>query len=142
MKKNQPKKPQFAKRKHAFDSVMCTYRSARDNNGGIGAMMVSAGGKGVMNPVRPSLTDFRCDVDKVINKCCPKKIDKLRFRLAYIEYDSPNPIDTEKYADKIIGGGRHNLEQGMGAEFIRRGVFPMHGDGGYFKSIRQPRGKV
>ena len=142
MKSQKPKKPQFAKRKDAFDKVMEAYRSAKDMNGGIGALLLGAGGKGVMNPVQPSLTDFRCDVDKVINKCCPRKVDKLRFRLAYIGFDSPDPIEMERYADKVMGGGRHNLEQGMGAEFVKRGIFPMYGRGGYFRSIRQPRGAV
>jgi hypothetical protein len=121
---------------------MEAYRSAKDNNGGIGAMMIGAGGKGVTNLVRPTLTDLRCDVDRVVTKCCPKKIDKLRFRLAYMEYDSADPIDMERYADKVVGGGRHNLEQGMGAQFIARGIFPLYGKGGYFRTIRQPRGSV
>jgi hypothetical protein len=111
-------------------------------NGGLGAILLGAGGKGVMNPVQPSLTDFRCDVDKVIKKCCPRKPDKVRFRLSYILFDSPDPIEMERYADKVMGGGRHNLEQGMGAEFVKRGIFPMYGKGGYFRSIRQPRGAV
>ena len=135
-------KLQFAKRKHAFDAVMEAYRSAKDTNGGLGAMMIGAGGKGVMNPVRPTLTDFRADVDKVTNKCCPDKIIRLKFRLAYVNYDSPSSIDMERYADKVMGDGRHNLEQGMGAEFIKRGIFSMYGKGGYFRTIRQPRGSV
>ena len=101
-------KPQFAKRKRAFDMVLSCYRSAGDT-GGIGAMIIGAGGKGVMNPVRPTLTDFRADVSKVINKCCPNRIAKLRFRLAYIEYDSADPIEMGRYADKVIGGGKNNL---------------------------------
>ena len=105
-------------------------------------MVIGAGGKGVMNPVRPTLTDMRCDVDRVINKCCPRKIDRLRFRLAYVLYDSPDPIEMGRYADKVIGGGKNNLEQGMGAEFIKRGISPLYGNGGYFKTIRQPRGSI
>jgi len=142
LKSQKSKKPQFAKRKRAFDDVLEAYRSAKDANGGIGAMVIGAGGKGTMNPVRPTLTDMRCDVDKVINRCCSNKIARLRFRLAYINYDSPDPIEMGRYADKIIGEGKNNLEQGMGALFISKGIFPLYGKNGYFHTIRQPRGSV
>ena len=144
MKKSQPKKPMFAARKKAFDSVLKAYRSAEDNSGGIGAMLISAGGKGVMNPARPTLSDFRSDVDKVIDKCIPRKQEmlRLRFKLAYIQFDSESSIDCEVFAEQVMGSMRHNLEQGMGALFISRGVFPLYGRGGYFRSIRQPRGAV
>jgi hypothetical protein len=143
-KSQKSKKPQFAARKKAFDAVLEAYRSAKDVTGGIGAAAIGEGGKGVSNPVKPSLTDFRCDVDRVINKCVPEsdKVMRLRFRLAYIEFDSENPIDMEVMAEKVIGSGRHNLEQGMGAEFIKRGLYPLHGKRGYFHTIRQPRGSV
>jgi len=137
MKKN--KSPQFAKRKKAFDSVMEAYRSAKDTNGGLGAMVIDAGGRETMNPVRPTLTDFRADVDRVVNKCCPSRISRLRFRLAYIDYDSPDEIEMGKYADKIISTGKNNLEQGVGAEFIKRGIYPMYGKGGYFSTLRTAR---
>jgi|SRR5208282_1084899 len=138
------KKPQFAKRKRAFDSVMECYRSAKDTNGGIGAMVIGAGGKGVMNPVRPTLTDLRCDVDTVVNKCIPREQveTRLRFRAAYILFDSVSSIDCEVFAEKIMGSMRHNLEQGMGAQFIARGIYPLYGKKGYFTTIRKPRGNV
>jgi hypothetical protein len=66
----------------------------------------------------------------------------VRFRASYINYDSESSIDNERYADKVIGSMRHGLEQGIGALFIKNGLFPLHGDGGYFTTIRQPRGSV
>ena len=137
-------KPLFAARKKAFDRVMEAYRSAKDTNGGIGAMVIGAGGKGVMNPVRPTLTDFRADVDRVINKCISREQFelRLRFKAAYILFDSVSSIDCEVFAEKIMGSMRHNLEQGIGALFKDRGIYPMYGRGGYFTSIRQPRGSV
>jgi|ERR1035437_89956 hypothetical protein len=132
--KPKKKPPQFAKRKRAFDAVLEAYRGAKDT-GGIGAIAMGGGGKGVSNPAKPSLTDLRCDVDKVVNKCCPRKIDRLRFRLAYIEYDSPDPIEMGRYADKMIVG-KDNLEQGIGALFISREIYPIKK---YFKTIRQWR---
>ena len=140
MKKKQ--KPLFGARKKAFDRVMECYRSAKDTNGGIGAMVIGAGGKGVMNPVRPTLTDFRCDCDRVFKHCLREESDKIRFRLAYLEFDSEDSIEREIFADKVYGSGRHNLEQGMGARFMSQGLYPLYGKGAYFTTIRQPRGSV
>lgn len=142
MTKSRKQKPQFANRKRAFDGVLAMYRQAQDVTGGMGAVNISEGGRGVSNPVRPSLTDFRCDVEKVINKCVKAQDAVVRFRAAYINYDSEDPIDIERYADKVIGEGRHGLEQGIGALFIKHGIYPLHGKGGYFTTIRQPRGSV
>ena len=138
--KSRKLKPQFAARKKAFDSVMTAYRQAKDT--GLGTASIDGGGKGVSNPVRPSLTDFRCDVEKVINKCVTAQDMVVRFRACYINYDSESSIDNERYADKVIGSMRHGLEQGIGALFIKNGLFPLHGKGGYFHTIRQPRGSV
>ena len=140
--RKQARKPAFAARKMAFDSVMSCYRQAQDVTGGMGALSISDGGKGSSNPARPSLTDFRVDVERVINKCVTAQDMVVRFRASYINFDSENPIDNERYADKVIGGGRHGLEQGIGALFIKQGLYPLHGKGGYFHSIRQPRGSV
>ena len=139
--KSKKKPPQFAARKKAFDRVLEAYRDAKDA-GGIGAIAMGDRGKGVSNPARPSLTDFRCDVSKVVNKCVTNPIDRLRFQLAYIEFDSESSIECEMFAEKIIGSSRHGLEQGCGAEFIKRGIYPLHGNHGYFHTLRQPRGKV
>jgi hypothetical protein len=134
------KSPQFATRKHAFDEVMACYRQAQDT--GLGVASIDESGKGVSNPVRPSLTDFRCDVEKVINHCVTSQEMIVRFRAAYINYDSEIQIDIERYADKVVGSGRNGLEQGIGALFIKHGIYPLHGKGGYFHCIRQPRGNV
>ena len=90
---------------------------------------------------RPTPTDFRADVDIVIKKCA---YNISAFHLAYIEWDPAevdDPIKMGKRAQHIFGGGMHNLEQGMGAEFIRRKLFlitgPVKGVRGYFNVIRQ-----
>jgi hypothetical protein len=138
--KSRKLKPQWAARKKAFDSVMVCYRQAQDT--GLGSASIDGGGKGVSNPVRPSLTDFRCDCENIFNKVVTAQDMVVRFRACYINYDSENPIDNEHYADKVIGSMRHGLEQGIGALFIKHGLYPLHGKGGYFTSIRQPRGSV
>jgi len=138
--KSRKLKPQFAARKKAFDAVMACYRQAQDT--GLGTASITGGGKGVSNPVRPSLTDFRCDVEKIINRVVTAQDLVVRFRACYINFDSENPIDNERYADKVIGSGRHAIEQGIGNLFIRNGIFPLYSKGGYFTTIRQPRGIV
>jgi len=138
--KSRKQKPQFAARKKSFDAVMYAYRNAKDT--GLGIPSLDGGGKGVSNPVRPSLTDFRVDVERVINKVITAQDLVVRFRACYINFDSENPIDNERYADKVIGSGRHAIEQGCGNLFIKNGLWPLHGKGGYFHCIRQPRGIV
>jgi hypothetical protein len=142
MKSQKPKKPLFAARKRAFDRVLEAYRSAKDTNGSIGVILISRGGKGVTNRVRPTLTDFRCDCERVFNHCLRSTADKIRFRLAYLEFDSENPIEREIFADKVFGTGRHSLEQGIGALILKIGVYPLYGKNGYFHTVRQPRGSV
>jgi hypothetical protein len=138
--KSRKQKPQWAARKKAFDSVMTAYRQAKDT--GLGTASIDGGGKGVSNPVRPSLTDFRCDCEKIFNKVVTAQDMVVRFRACYINYDSESSIDNERYADKVIGSGRHAIEQGCGNLFLKNGLFPLHGRGGYFTTIRQPRGSV
>jgi hypothetical protein len=140
--KSRKQKPQFAARKRAFDDVMAMYRQAQDVTGGMGALSISDGGKGATNPVRPTMTDFRCDCESIINHCVKNQDAVVRFRAVYINYDSEEQMDIERYADKVIGAGRHGLEQGIGALMITRGLYPLHGKGGYFTTIRQPRGKI
>jgi hypothetical protein len=140
--KSRKLKPQFAKRKRAFDTVMAMYRQAQDITGGMGAVNMSNEGKGTSYLVQPSLTDFRCDVERVINKCVTAQDAVVRFRASYINYDSEEQMDIERYADKVIGSGRHGLEQGIGALFIKQGIYPLYEKGGYFNTIRQPRGSV
>jgi hypothetical protein len=140
--KSRKSKPQHAARKKAFDDVLATYRQAQDMTGGIGAIVIGDGGKGVSNPVRPSLTDFRCDVERVFGKCLKGSLAWKNFFLAYVLYDSDDVIDMGMHAQKILGDGMHGLEQGMGALFIKHGIYPLHGKGGYFHCIRQPRGDV
>lgn len=139
--KSRKSKPQFRERKLAFDSVLAVYRQAKDT-GGMGAVIIGDGGKGTPNPVRPSLTDFRCDCQKIFSRCLTTEDACYRFSAAYIEYDSDDPIEMEIHADKVMGKGRHGLEQGMGALMIRNGVYPLYGSRGYFHTLRQPRRKI
>lgn len=129
------KKPQFAKRKAAFDDVMQAYRDSQIAP--LSAIQYGDSSSGTRYEAKPTLTDFKCDVERVIAKCV--KTEKINFLKAYVWFDSEDAIEREIHADQIIGEGRHNLEQGMGAEFIRRHIHPTKGKGGYFNVIRKGR---
>ncbi len=132
--KQKKKNPPYAKRKRAFDDVMQAYRDSQIAP--LSAIQYNDGSGGTRYAAKPTLTDFKCDVERVIKKC----VKHLAFfRAAYVLYDSEDPIEREIHADKIIGEGRHNLEQGMGAEFIKRKLHPTKGKGGYFHAVRKER---
>lgn len=138
MSPKKQKKLDHAKRKNAFDTTMDGYRASRGV--ALGAMQYNDSGGGTKYAAKPSPTDFRCDVDRVIKKMIQASFMPL-FVEAYVDYDSDDPIEFEMHADKVLGEGRHNLEQDMGGEFIRRRLFPARGKGGYFTAIRKWRDK-
>lgn len=145
MKPKKRKPPKFAANKAAFDGVMRSYRDLSSCGGkNLGAMEYSDAGAGPSQPDRakPTPQDFSIDVDRVIKKCLKDEVKRTRFTMTYICFDSDDPIDIEIYADKVMGPTRHGLEQGMGAEFIKRGLWPTQGRGGYFFTIRQLRGTI
>lgn len=107
--------------------------------GHVGAVNVAGGGGGkpaAKNPAKPSMVEFRADVFLAIGAACPKDIDMVKFHLAYTLYDSEDALDRELHAQKILHDRRHSVEQRLGAEFIRRGIFPVQGRG-YFYAPRK-----
>lgn len=137
--KKKRKPPKFAANKKAFDSVMQAYREAM-SVGILGAMQYGdSSGSSMPNKAKPTPLDFRCDVDRVITKCNKTPLALFNFNNAYVWYDSDDSIDMEIHAQKTLGDMRHGLEQGMGAEFAKRKLFPTSK---YFKSVRQTRGKI
>jgi hypothetical protein len=137
LKPKKKKPPKFAANKRAFDSTMQSYRTA--NVVVLSAMQYTDGdGPTSRYEAKPTPTDFRCDVDCVITKCVKHVKRLVRFTMTYIYYDSIDPIDMEIYADKMMGPTRHGLEQGMGAEFIKRNLYP---SSKYFKAVRQRRAR-
>lgn len=140
-KKQKKKLPQgFAKNKEAFDSVMNHLRRmGKPTLGHVGAVNIRAqsGGKpAAKNPAKPSTVDFWADVFLAIKAACPRDINLVQFHIAYTLYDSEDAIDREKHAQKILHDRRHSVEQRLGAEFIRRKIFPVQGRG-YFYSPRR-----
>ena len=137
MKKSKKKPPQYAARKKAFDNVLRAFRDARHVQVGVSAVNIGGGGKGTANPCRPSLIDFRADVELVFRKIFKIETAWRAFEAAYLDFDSEDSIEMEVHAQKILGDARHNLEQGLGNEFLNRGIHPTHGKGGYFRTIRK-----
>lgn len=138
--KKRPRRPEgFAKNKQAFDGVMNHLRRmGKPTLGHVGAVNIQAqsGGKpAAKNPAKPSIVDFWADVFLAIQAVLPKDIDPVKFHLAYTLYDSDDAIERELHAQKILHDRRHSVEQRVGAEFIRRKIFPVQGRG-YFYAPR------
>ena len=138
MKKSKKKVP-HGKRKKAFDSVLEAYRQAKNVQVGVSAVHIGGGGKGTANPMKPTLVDFRCDTERVFAKILKTSAERRAFREAYLDFDSEDYIERGMHAQKIYGEGMQNLEQGMGALFIARHIYPMHGPGSYFRTIRRTK---
>jgi hypothetical protein len=133
------KLPQFAKRKKAFDCVLQAYRDAKNVQVGVSAVNIGCGGKGTSNPCQPNIVDFRADVELVFHKVFKSESAWRAFEEAYINFDSEDYIEREVHAQSILGETMHSLAQGLGAEFIKRGIFPLHGKGSYFRTIRRTK---
>jgi hypothetical protein len=143
----QKKKPvEYRKNKAAFDAVMSKLREfGRPTLGGLGAVNLerTGGSPSSQNPARPTPVDFRADIFRVVALRIPKDINLVAFHIAYTLWDSEDQLEQELHAQKTLGNRRHSVEQRLGAEFIRRGIFPVMGKG-YFYSIRKerPRGNL
>lgn len=123
-----PKKTQaYAKNKKAFDDVMTRMRRMGSPKlGPLGAMnFAKAGGSpSAKNPVAPNLVEFRCDVMMAVRAAMPKGVSLAKFVQAYLLYDSEDVIEQNVFAQKVMGGRVHSVEQRIGAEFVRREIWP------------------
>lgn len=131
------KKPRnFARNKKAFDDVMQHVRDLGvPQLGAVHAMnMATSGSAAPRNPAKPTLVEFRCDVFMAIKAACPKDIDLKQFFLAYVlgDADQDDSIAREIHAQKLLHDRRHSVEQRIGAEFLKRKLFPVQGKGYFF----------
>jgi len=128
--------------KQAFDQVIDFYRKFIDaklgSNGVLNPEQVGSGGGGSKNPAKPTPLDFKSDVELVIKAKLPKFVTLREFEKTYVQYDSEDEIEREVYAQKLLGDKRHSVEQRLGEEFVRRGIFPVQGKG-YFHCLRKNR---
>ena len=131
--KKKDKTPKYSKNKAAFDSVMASYRQSLHSSDLQATDYAHSGSGSGFRAARPTQSDYRVDVERAIKKCV-KSLKK--FFLAYVVFDSDDPIELERHADRVMGDGRHNFEQGLGALFIAWKIYPATGRGGYFTSIR------
>jgi hypothetical protein len=141
-KKKSPKRPdEYRRNKRAFDSVLRHVRRIGrpwlKPSKAINPENIGSGG-GSMNPMKPTTVDFWADVCRAIKTACPKDVSLVKFHLAYTLFDSVEAIDIEQHAHKTLGDRRHSVEQRIGAEFIRRKIWPVQGKG-YFYALRKKR---
>jgi hypothetical protein len=146
MARNQKAKklqPNYAKNKRAFDAVMKALRGfGTPTVGPVGAVNPERGGgkPAARNPAKPSMVDFRCDVFLAIKSAIPKDVDMVEFHLAYTLYDSEDEVERGVHAESILHGRCHSVEQRLGAEFIKRKLFPVQGKGYFYAPrIERPR---
>ncbi len=133
MKSNQKQKkrkpePAYTKNKKAFDAVITHFRRmGRPQLGAIVAMnFEKAGGSpSAKNPSAPTPVDFGCDVILAVTAAMPKGITLESVKQAYFEFDSDDEIERNVYAGKILKGRVHSVEQRLGAEFVRRAIWPL-----------------
>ena len=126
MKKKKAKN--YSKPKRAFDNVMAKYRISESAQIGAVALGCACGAK-FKRKIKPSVIEFRADVVNVIKAVIPNADDRLWFMAAY-SFDSPNPIDIERFVGLMLGDRRHSYEQRMGQRFLDLGIYPTSA---YFK---------
>lgn len=133
--------PDYRKNKKAFDTVMRHLRMIGvPTLGHVGAINPEGGRSSARNPVKPTMVEFRCDVFMAIKDSIPRDISLIDFHLAYTLYDSEDEIEREKHAQTILHDRRHSVEQRIGAEFVKRGIYPVQGRG-YFYAPRIERSR-
>jgi len=117
----------YSRNKKAFDAVILrTRRMDRPTLGSNGVMKMGTGGGGsAKNTAAPNPVEFRCDVMLAIKAAMPKGVSMTNFLLAYLCFDSDDAIERDVHAQKVLGGRIHSVEQRIGAEFIRRGIWPI-----------------
>jgi len=120
---NQKKKaPNYRKNKAAFDEVLTRYRQSRQHNG-LGAASWSASKGATADPAKPNVSEFRADVEKIIEALVAVKYLPW-FWAAYSWYDSEDAIERGMFAHLLLKGREHSYEQRLGARFVEVGLFP------------------
>ncbi len=124
-RKSPRKTTAYSLNKKAFDTViLMTRRMDSPTLGSNGVMKLSRGGASARNAAAPNSVEFRCDVMLAIRAAMPKGVSLTNFFLAYFLFDSDDEIERNVYAQKVLGGRVHSVEQRVGAEFLRRGIYP------------------
>ena len=117
----------FTKNKKAFDDVLNHLRRlGYPKLGPLGAMNFQkcGGSPSAKNPIAPNPVEFRCDALLAIRAAMPKGVRLAKFIQAYLLWDSEDALEQNVFAQKVLGGRVHSVEQRIGAEFVRRGIWP------------------
>ena len=118
----------FTKNKKAFDEVLRRFRDISSPKlGPLGAMNFERSGSSpsARNPVAPNTVEFHSDVMLAIKASMPKGVRLAKIIQAYILWDSEDALEQNIFAQKVLGGRVHSVEQRIGAEFVRRGIWPL-----------------
>lgn len=125
--KKQDEQP-YAQNKKAFDDVLIYFRRMDRPllaaAGAVNPEKAAKDGSGVPR-LRNLPLDFWCDVTRVFTDTLPRGVSLTNFFLAYFVYDSEDEIERNKHAIRVLGGRAHSVEQRLGAEFVRRGIWPV-----------------
>ena len=130
---NRKKRPNgnHAIRKKAFDHVIKMIRERGEPMicpcHGLDPAHNSGGGKGgnkkAVYPTLATHSEFHATVSIAARAALPKDISFDRFKEVYFANYSDDYIECEKFAQDKLGDRRHSVEQRVGAEFIKRGIF-------------------
>lgn len=119
----------YALHKRAFDDVILYFRRMdRPMLKAMGAVdLERASQSGAKyKPQRKAMSlDFWTDVTVVMTTMLPRGVTLKNFMLAYVVFDSDDEIERNTHAHKILGGRCHSVEQRLGAEFVKRGIYPV-----------------
>lgn len=94
----------------------------------LGAVNPEAGairGSNYRNPLKPLTLEVWCDVQAAIKAVLPKAVSWAKFEVTYLRWDSESETERNTHAYKMLGGRCHSVEQRVGAEFIRREIYPL-----------------
>jgi hypothetical protein len=131
---------EFSKNKRAFDGVLKHVRLLGrpwlSPSHAVNPESIGSGGS--RNPAKPNPVEFWSDVFLAVKATCPRDITLVRFFLAYVlgDADVEDDIERGKHTYKLLGERMHSVEQRVGCEFLRRGLFPVMGKG-YFWAPRR-----
>ena len=112
----------YSKPKRAFDSVMAKYRVSESAQIGAVALGSACGAK-FKRKIKPSVIEFRADVLNAIKSVVVNRDDRAWFIAAYA-FDSPDPIDIERFVGLMLGDRRHSWEHRLGQKFLDLGIYP------------------
>jgi hypothetical protein len=125
---------EFSLNKAAFDEVIGDPYAIEPFDGGylrfkrqtqIKLQQINDLGHGTINPARPLINDFFCDVENIVKEVLTDPEFRNRFWKTYL-YEVP----------MLNAAERNRVEQRLGKKFWLRGLIPVKN---YFIAIRRPK---